>query len=127
MMSDELRRLQEENDRLKTVMVAAAEEIHAHWDAHCDAEGYGPANLMDRLERGIASSYSYRAGDFARLQAENDRCRSVLVETAEGWRELETAAQVALQALKRAIETTTDVETLALCEGAVQKLKEAME
>lgn len=53
---------------LKTVMVAAAEEIAAHWDAHCDEEGYGPANLMHRLEKGIASEYAYKAGDFARLQ-----------------------------------------------------------
>lgn len=56
---------------LKTVMVAAAEEIAAHWDAHCDEEGYGPANLMHRLEKGIASEYAYKAGDFARLQEAN--------------------------------------------------------
>lgn len=67
----ELRRLHEENARLKTVMVAAAEEIAAHWDAHCDEEGYGPANLMHRLEKGIASEYAYKAGDFARLQEAN--------------------------------------------------------
>ena len=53
---------------LKTVMVAAAEEIQAHWDAHCDAEGYGPANLMRRLEEGIPSQYGYTAGAFAALQ-----------------------------------------------------------
>ena len=56
---------------LKTVMVAAAEEIAAHWDAHCDEEGYGPANLMHRLEKGIASEYAYKVGDFARLQEAN--------------------------------------------------------
>jgi len=56
---------------LKTVMVAAAEEIAEHWDAHCDEEGYGPANLMHRLEKGIASEYAYKAGDFARLQEAN--------------------------------------------------------
>lgn len=67
----ELRRLHEENARLKTVMVAAAEEIAAHWDAHCDEEGYGPANLMHRLEKGIASEYAYKVGDFARLQEAN--------------------------------------------------------
>lgn len=67
-------RLQAENDALramhdlKTVMVAAAEEIHAHWDAHCDAEGYGPQNLMRRLEEGIPSEYGYTAGAFAAQQ-----------------------------------------------------------
>lgn len=67
----ELRRLHEENARLKTVMVAAAEEIAAHWDAHCDEEGYGPANLMHRLERGIPAQYGYKAGDFAELMEAN--------------------------------------------------------
>lgn len=62
--------------RLKTVMIAAAEEIAAHWDAHCDAEGYGPANLMHRLEQGIPSEYGYTAGAFAKLKAENDALRA---------------------------------------------------
>jgi len=62
--------LEADNARLKTVMVAAAEEIHEHWDAHCDAEGYGPANLMRRLEEGISSEYGYTAGRFAELQAD---------------------------------------------------------
>lgn len=60
----------------KTVMVAAAEEIHAHWDAHCDAEGYGPANLMRRLEEGIAAEYGYTTGNWARLTAERDALRA---------------------------------------------------
>jgi len=64
--ADALRR---DNDNLRTVMIAAAEEIHAHWDAHCDAEGYGPANLMHRLEEGIPSEYGYTAGAFAALKA----------------------------------------------------------
>jgi len=54
--------------KLKTVMVAAAEEIQAHWEAHCDAEGYGPANLMRRLEEGIPSQYGYTAGAFEQLR-----------------------------------------------------------
>lgn len=79
----ELRRLHEENARLKTVMVAAAEEIAAHWDAHCDEEGYGPANLMHRLEKGIASEYAYKAGDFARLQEANKELLEALREELE--------------------------------------------
>lgn len=66
----ELARLRTENANLKTVMVAAAEEIAAHWNAHCDSEGYGPQNLMRRLEEGIPSEYGYTAGRFAELQAE---------------------------------------------------------
>jgi len=58
---------------LHTTMMAAAVEIHAHWDAHCDAEGYGPANLMHRLERGIASQYGYDAKTLQRVEAERDQ------------------------------------------------------
>ncbi len=65
-------------ERLRTVMVAAAEEIAAHWDAHCDAEGYGPANLQRRLEEGIPSQYGYTAGAFAELKAENERLRAAI-------------------------------------------------
>ena len=57
---------------LKTVMIAAAEEISEHWNAHCDAEGYGPQNLLRRLEEGIPSEYGYTAGAFAALRAERD-------------------------------------------------------
>lgn len=67
--------LTKECDALKTVMVAAAEEIQAHWSAHCDAEGYGPANLIRRLEEGIPSEYGYTAGAFERLTKERDALR----------------------------------------------------
>ena len=67
---------------LKTVMIAAAEEIAAHWEAHCDAEGYGPQNLLRRLEEGIPSEYGYTAGAFAALTAERDALRA----DAERWR-----------------------------------------
>lgn len=71
-------RLTAEVAALKTVMVAAAEEIHAHWQAHCDAEGYGPQNLMRRLEEGIPSEYGYTAGAFAKLTAEVATLRSTV-------------------------------------------------
>ena len=61
---------------LKTVMIAAAEEIAAHWEAHCDAEGYGPQNLLRRLEEGIPSEYGYTAGAFAALTSERDALRA---------------------------------------------------
>jgi len=67
---------------LKTVMIAAAEEIQAHWDAHCDAEGYGPANLMRRLEEGIPSQYGYTAGAFEQLRADNAALRDEYAKAA---------------------------------------------
>jgi hypothetical protein len=63
----ELQQARQEIDRLKTVMIAAAEEIQAHWEAHCDSDGYGPANLMHRLEKGIPEQYGYTAGAFTKL------------------------------------------------------------
>jgi hypothetical protein len=61
-----LKKKDEEIFNLKTVMIAAAEEIQEHWQAHCDSEGYGPANLMHRLEKGIPAQYGYTAGEFAK-------------------------------------------------------------
>jgi hypothetical protein len=61
---------------LHTTMMAAAVEIQAHWDAHCDAEGYGPANLMHRLERGIASQYGYDAKTIVEMQKNCDSLRA---------------------------------------------------
>ena len=57
---------------LHTTMMAAAVEIQEHWAAHCDEEGYGPANLMHRLERGIASQYGYTARTLVMVEAERD-------------------------------------------------------
>lgn len=79
----EVERLKGENANLKTVMVAAAEEIHQHWDAHCDAEGYGPANLMRRLEEGIPSQYGYTAGAFAELRQRADTAEALLRQALE--------------------------------------------
>jgi len=68
--------LEAEIARLHTTMMAAAVEIHSHWDAHCDSEGYGPANLMHRLERGIASQYGYDAKTLQLVEAERDQLRA---------------------------------------------------
>lgn len=60
--------LEAENENLRTVMIAAAEEIKLHWEAHCDpVEGMGPVNLLRRLECGIPAEYGYKAGSFRRL------------------------------------------------------------
>jgi hypothetical protein len=41
--------LEIENIMLRSMCKAAAREIELHWDAHCDEEGYGPINLLSRL------------------------------------------------------------------------------
>ena len=87
----DIERLKADNANLRTVMLAAAEEIHAHWDAHCDAEGYGPANLMRRLEDGIPAEYGYTAGAFA---AQRERITSLLAEL-ERWKRCATELAVA--------------------------------
>lgn len=68
-------------DALKTVMIAAAEEIAAHWEAHCDADGYGPQNLLRRLEEGIPSEYGYTAGAFKELKNRADALEASLRDT----------------------------------------------
>jgi len=72
-------KLEKEVENLKSVMVAAAEEIMEHWDAHCDKEGYGPSNLMHRLEKGLGADYSgYKPGAFKRLQDQVEELRRKL-------------------------------------------------
>lgn len=86
--AERIAELEAERDNLHTTMFAAAVEIHEHWDAHCDAEGYGPANLMHRLERGIASQYGYDAKTLQRVEAERDQLRAEverLKPNAERW------------------------------------------
>lgn len=62
-------RLETHISKLESVMIAAAEEIQEHWQAHCDEEGYGPSNLMHRLENGIAANYDgYKFGQFTKIQ-----------------------------------------------------------
>jgi hypothetical protein len=70
--------LEAEAVRLRTVMAAAAEEIDKHWAAHCDAEGYGPQNLMRRLEEGISVEYGYTAGLFTRQKARIEELEKAL-------------------------------------------------
>ena len=62
--------LKEDIEKLHSVMMAAAVEITSHWDAHCDAEGYGPVNLVRRLENGFPSRYGYDAQTLVRVEKE---------------------------------------------------------
>lgn len=60
----EVERLRDEVRRWKSTAAEAANEIEDHWDAHCDAHGAGPVNLVRRL-RGrpdeYGGPYNYRA------------------------------------------------------------------
>lgn len=58
----------EEIKNLHSVMMAAAVEITEHWDAHCDEEGYGPANLVRRLENCYPAQYGYDAETVVRME-----------------------------------------------------------
>jgi hypothetical protein len=101
-----------EVERYKSTMIAAAEEIHAHWDAHCDAEGYGPQNLQRRLEEGIPAGYGYTAGAFAALTAERDVLRADHASIIRGYeREADrlSAENMTLRAERDALQRELDV------------------
>jgi hypothetical protein len=51
-LQNEVTRLAQENLRLRTVMLAAHQEIVEHWESHCDDEGYGPQSLVRHLKDG---------------------------------------------------------------------------
>lgn len=88
--------LRAEISDLHTTMMAAAVEIQEHWAAHCDEDGYGPANLMHRLERGIASQYGYTAQALVRLEAERDAMRQQRDKLAGLLREVNSAYTTAI-------------------------------
>jgi uncharacterized coiled-coil protein SlyX len=82
--------LEAENANLCTVMMAAAVEIQEHWDAHCDAEGYGPANLVRRLENGYPEQYGYDAQTMVRQDKRIAELEAQLAEakrSCEWWKE----------------------------------------
>ena len=94
----ECERLRGEISDLHTTMMAAAVEIQEHWAAHCDEDGYGPNNLMYRLENGIAAQYGYTAQTIVRLEAERDTLAA-------------PAAGQGVSALAEALERTAAAET----------------
>ena len=116
--AERIAELEAERDNLHTTMFAAAVAIQAHWDAHCDAEGYGPSHLMHRLERGIASRYSYDAKTLQRVEAERDQLRAEVERLADGNNfdevfALLTDPKLTTDALTRAVDAarTTHKET----------------
>ena len=92
-------KLEAEIKGLHTTMMAAAVEIQEHWDAHCDEDGYGPANLMRRLEHGIDGGYGYSAKTFAQM---DDRIVALKARIAK---QIEVVRQ-ARQALEREATVT---------------------
>lgn len=54
---DEIDKAVQEIGRLRSLCDAAALEITDHWDAHCDDQGCGPVNLLDRLEQERGGGY----------------------------------------------------------------------
>lgn len=81
-----IQELESEIANLHTVMMAAAIEITEHWEAHCDEDGCGPANLVRRLENGYPEQYGYDAKTMVRmdkqiddLTASNNHLREALV------------------------------------------------
>lgn len=97
-----------DNANLRTVMIAAAEEIATHWTAHCNAEGYGPINLLRRLQEGIAAQYGYTGGGWARINSELATLRTQLAAmTAE--RDAERAKVAVLREVTAELEVTIRV------------------
>lgn len=78
----------EEVEKLKTVMIAAAEEIQSHWDAHCDEDGYGPSSLLRRLENGIPVEYGYTAGNFEQLRQQLSEKEAIIKRLEEVGKEM---------------------------------------
>jgi hypothetical protein len=109
-LSTEVYEAQKTIENLKTVMIAAAEEIQDHWEAHTDKEGYGPSNLMLRLEKGVAENYlGYSAGAFAKLKDENRIMRECLEAIANSFCTLGEDAENMQQSAK---ETFKELEKL---------------
>lgn len=79
-LADGVERLRKENANFATMAIAAAEEISEHWDAHCNDEGYGPSNLLCRLEAAIPAEYGYTAGAYRKIMAERDELRRRVAE-----------------------------------------------
>ena len=66
---------------LKSMCAAAAAEIEEQWEAHCDSEGYGPANLMYRLKGQMPPDiYSAHVTHEERSKWMKWRCAEILQE-----------------------------------------------
>lgn len=77
-LSARVKALEADIENYLSVAMAAAVEIQEHWDAHCDEDGYGPANLMRRLENGFPASYGYTAKSLVEVTADRDALQARL-------------------------------------------------
>lgn len=50
-LREQVESLTSREERARELMRRAAREIQDHWECHSDADGYGPINLIDSLER----------------------------------------------------------------------------
>jgi len=94
--AEDSERMRAELDGALATMMAAAVEIQEHWDAHCDMDGYGPANLVRRLEKGFCDAgYGYSASAVIELTNEIDKLNAELEQARRERDEAyERAAQV---------------------------------
>ena len=105
-------------------------EIQEQWEHHCDAEGYGPANLMHRLERGIASKYGYDAKTMVRqdkriedLEAENDQLR----KERQAFKDVAEYQKAENAKLRKALNDLIDVTAhLDPCQATLEAARAAL-
>jgi hypothetical protein len=67
-LQSEITRLAQENLRLRTIMMTAADEIDDHWESHCDIDGFGPRSLVRHLRDGSG----YYPGAIERIKGGSD-------------------------------------------------------
>lgn len=88
--------LQDENERLKTTLIAGAELIKENWEKLCDEEGYGPQNLLLRMDGTLnTSGYpGYSSGAFFNLESENKALREENLRLQNRGSSLENIAEM---------------------------------
>ncbi len=108
----EIESLREELNGALATMMAAAVEIQEHWDAHCDMDGYGPANLMRRLEKGYCNSgYGYSAETVVKLTNEIDDLHAE-IETLRAQLARYTRRSESGESLSDAYDMADEIESL---------------
>lgn len=99
-----------EINNLHTVMMAAAVEINEHWGAHCDEEGYGPENLVRRLETGYPEQYGYDSQTVVRMEKRIVELETSLKESREMYDEAMVASNEAGFSGMSAAETIKELD-----------------
>lgn len=82
--SEQISSKEQECQRLRTTLVAGAELIKENWSKLCDEDGYGPQNLLLRMDGTLnTSGYpGYSSGEFEKLRKRCEdleaACRKVI-------------------------------------------------